>query len=132
MSLTCRRTTLRCLFVNTVSTSGIVQLGDTCEVSLTSKALAVQRAIPDFQNDEFRFASYSIFTRPKLTLQPCNSVAFNSECPLSNIHVGEVRTLGVSASSILRVGCGGPLQAISRIKHIRQYNDPKTWTVAEK
>lgn len=128
MSIQSRNTTLKCLFVNTVSTSGIVQFGDNQETNLKSKALAVQRAIPNYEDDEFRFASYPIFSLPKLTLEPCATVNFTSCSPASNsnFRVGFVRTLGVSASSLLRVGTSGPLQAESRIKHIRQYNNVDT------
>lgn len=125
MSLQSRNTTLNCIFVNTVSTSGMVQFGDNQETNLKSRALAVQRAIANYEDDEFRFASYPIFSLPKLTLEPCVSVSFISCSPQpnANIRVGFVRTLGVSASSLLRVGTSGPIQAESRIKHIRQYNN---------
>jgi spore germination protein PE len=123
MSIQCRNTTLLRLFVNTVSNSGIVQLGDVNETSQRSKALAIQRAIANYEEDEFHFASYELYYLPKKTLQPCVPVNFQSCSPLPNINIGFVRAVGVSASSILRVGCGGPLRAESRIKHIRQFNN---------
>jgi spore germination protein PE len=100
-----------------------VQLGDSRKNDLSSKALAIQRAVPNNSEDEYRFASYRIFSLPKLTLLPCATVDFQSQSPLPCLQVGSVRTLGVSASSLLRVGNGGPLQAITRIKHIRHFND---------
>ncbi|QMV44216.1 spore germination protein GerPE [Cohnella cholangitidis] len=123
MSIQYRCTTLACLFVNTVSSSSTVQLGDGRKNDLTSKALAIQRAVPNNVEDEYRFASYRIFSLPKLTLLPCANVRFQSRSPLPCLEVGSVRTLGVSASSILRVGNTGPLQAVARIKHIRHFND---------
>jgi spore germination protein PE len=122
MGLQCRNTTLGSLYVNSVSSSSIVQLGDNDFSTLSNKVLAVQRAIPNFEDDEFRFASYRIYFLPKLTLQPCVAVAFQSCSSLPNIQVGTVYLLGVTASSNLRVGCGGPLIAESRIKDIRQFN----------
>ncbi|MCD9021375.1 spore germination protein GerPE [Cohnella silvisoli] len=123
MSLQCRNTTLGRLFVNTISSSGIVQLGDNKNSTLTSRVLAVQRAIPDFEGDEYRFASYPIFYLPRLTLQPCVAVAFHSCSSLPNIQVGSLETIGVDSSSLLRVGCGGPLLAESRIINIRHFNN---------
>ncbi|WP_373230526.1 spore germination protein GerPE [Cohnella sp.] len=123
MSIQCRCTYLGCLDLGAVSLSSVVQLGDNANTKLTSRALAVQRAVPDFYGDEFRFASYSIFFKPKLTLQPSVNVAFQSRSPLQNIQVGAVESLGVSASSYLRVGCGGPLSAVSRVKNIRHFNN---------
>ncbi|WP_239613795.1 spore germination protein GerPE [Cohnella mopanensis] len=122
MSIEYRSTTLGWLFVNTVSSSGIVHLGDGKNNNLTSKALAIQRAVPNNIEDEFRFASYRIFGLPKLTLLPCGTVDFQSWSSFPSIRVGSVRALGVSASSLLQVGNGGPLQGVSRIKHIRNFN----------
>jgi spore germination protein PE len=131
MSLQCRNTTLGNLFVNSVSSSSIVQLGDNDYSNLSNKVLAVQRAIPNFEDDEYRFASYRIFYLPKLTLQPNVAVAFQSRSPLPNIQVGSVEMLGVTAASYLRVGCGGPLVAESRILDIRHFNN-QPGSVAEK
>ncbi len=123
MSIQGRNSTLDFLFVNTVGSTGIVQLGDGVETTLRSKAIAVQRAIPNYVDDEFRFAAYPLFFLPKKWLQPCVDVEFQSVSPLPNIHVGLIRTLGVSASSLLRIGLSGPIKAESRIKHIRHFNN---------
>lgn len=123
MSIQCRCTKLGSLFVNTISQSAIVQLGDSDSVKLTTRALAVQRAIPDSKADEFRFASYPIFFRPPFTIQLPPVTTFNSNSPLAEIRIDSVETLGVAASSYLRVGCGGPLKGETRIKHIRHFND---------
>ncbi len=122
MSIECRNTAVANLFVNSVSSSSIVQMGDNGYSKLTSRAIAVARAIPNYVDDEFRFAAYPIFFLPRLTPKPCFTVSFQSRSPLSGIRVGSVRTLGVAASSLLRAGCGGPLQAEARIKHIRHFN----------
>jgi spore germination protein PE len=122
MVLQCRNTTLGSIFVNSVSSSSIVQFGDNDLTTLTNKVLAVQRAIPNFEDDEYRFASYPIFFLPKLTLLPNVAVAFQSRSPLPNIQVGSVYVIGFTASSHLRVGCGGPLKAESRILDIRHFN----------
>lgn len=123
MSIQRRNTLLGNLLLNTVSSAGIVQLGDHVQADLTSHAIAVQRAIPNFMDDEYRFASYSLFTRPILTLQTDVNVIFQSRSPVQEIRVGAVRALGVSSSSLLHAGCGGPLRAETRIKHIRHFNN---------
>src|SRR4029077_18965253 len=115
MSIQCRNTTVVDLFVNTVSSTGNVQLGDNVDTALKSKILAVAKAITNFEEDEFRFASYPIFFLPKMSLKPCVTVAFQSSSPLPNIQVGAVKVLGVSSASHLRVGCGGPLIAETRV-----------------
>ncbi len=124
MSHDCRSTILIRLFVNTVSDAGIVQIGDGENTDMSSRAIAVQRAIANFEDDEFAFESYPIFYLPKLVPEAEVPVDFRSESPWPTLHIGSVRALGVSSSSTLRVGCSGPVQGISRIKHIRHFNQP--------
>jgi len=124
MNHDCRSTVLFSLFVNTVSSSGIVQLGDGDNTDMTSQALAVQRAVANVQKDEFFFESYPLFYLPKLVPGAQVPVRFTSDSPFPVLRVGCIYSLGVSSSSTLRVGCSGPVQGISRIKHIRNFNQP--------
>ncbi|MFC5467921.1 spore germination protein GerPE [Cohnella suwonensis] len=124
MSIGPRASIIGCVFVNTVSSSGIVQFGDGGASTLRTKALAVQRKISNYADDEFKFESYPLFYMPRLRLEPCDEVAFDSrstDCP--DIRVGWMYMLGVSSSSLLRAGSGGPVDAESRIKNIRHFND---------
>ncbi|MFC4599230.1 spore germination protein GerPE [Cohnella hongkongensis] len=124
MSYDCRSTTLLSLFVNTVSASGVVHLGDGGETNMASWAIAVQRAIANVKEDEFFFASYPLFYLPELVPEARPQVAFRSESPWPTLQIGSIRTFGVSSSSILRAGCSGPVRGVSRIKHIRHFNNP--------
>jgi spore germination protein PE len=123
MSIQCRNTSLVNLFVNTVSSTGNVHLGDHSGAALRSRVLAVARAITNYEENDFLFASYRIFFLPKKTLKPLVTVAFQSRSPLPNIQVGSVKSVGVSSASLLRVGCGGPHVAEARVKDIRFFND---------
>lgn len=118
-----RVTILGQLFVNTVSTAAVVQLGDTGETKLTSRALAIQRAIPTYYGDELRFAAYSIFNRVPHIAEPYRVVQVRRCAVKPDINIGALESLGVAASSLLRVGSGGPLTSEVRIKHIRQFNN---------
>ena len=118
-----RSTTLLSLFVNTVSSSGVVHLGDGQGTNMASRALAVQRAIANFQDDEFFFESYPIFYLPQPVPEAEVPVRFRSESPWPTLQVGCVYALGVSSSSTFRVGCSGPVQGVTRIKHIRHFNN---------
>jgi len=127
MTIACRSAAMLGLYVNTVSSSGVTHLGDIRgKTDMASKALAVQKAVPNNEDDEFRFASYALFYKPKLALEENVPVLFRSESPWPTIQVDFVYSLGVSSSSTLRVGCGGPVEGISRIKHIRYFNDRDT------
>ncbi|MFC5403976.1 spore germination protein GerPE [Cohnella soli] len=124
MSIEPRTSKIGCVFVNTVSTSGIVQFGDGGTSTLRSKAIAVQRKIANFLDDEFKFETYPIFYKPRLRLVQCDQVSFvsrSTDCP--DIRVGWMYMLGVSASSLFRAGYSGPIDAEARIKHIRHFND---------
>ncbi|XID94098.1 spore germination protein GerPE [Paenibacillaceae bacterium WGS1546] len=122
MSLSCRTSIVGWIYVNSIGSSGTMQLGDGGKTDLKSKALAVQRAIPNNFDDEFRFASYPLFYKPALRLLPSQAVVMNSASSWPTINIGSIYALGVSDSALLRAGCGGPVRAESRIKHIRNFN----------
>ncbi|THF72594.1 spore germination protein GerPE [Cohnella fermenti] len=124
MTLTCRLVTAGFVYVNTVSSSGIVQFGDAAGATTsTNRLIAVQRAVPIYDKDETRFSAYPLFY--KLKLQPGGEppARLNSSSAGSPIRVGNVCVLGISTSSVLRFGCSGPIGGESRIVNIRQFND---------
>jgi len=115
-----------CLFVNTVSQASALQCGDNRVSNLRSRAIAVQRAIPNYVKDEARFASYALFTLPRLRLRTCAEVDFVAVDRCPSIDIGSVASLGVSASSVLRIGVTERVAAETRILHIRHFNAPGT------
>ncbi|MFC5701089.1 spore germination protein GerPE [Cohnella faecalis] len=123
MSVESRCSRADCILINSVSLASVVQFGDNCKTELRSRALAVQRAVTDFEQDEARFASYGVFFRPELRLSGCTDVRFHSRSDGSSICVRSLYTLAVSASSLIRFGSGESHRAVARIKHIRQFND---------
>lgn len=104
--------------------AAVVQVGDNGTSDLWDYAIALQRAIPDFAGDETRFASYPIFFLPIPVWPPVPSDCMSASGPGSEIRVGRVKVVTHTASSLIRIGSAGPLRAESRIKHIRQFNDP--------
>lgn len=119
----CPRTTaIGRIYVNTVGTSSVAHFGDNGTTKLSSRALAVQRAVPEYAHDETKFAAYRIFTRPLLELNTGVSVDFSKEDRESEIRIGCLRAVALSASSLLRAGVTGPFVARTRIKHIRNFN----------
>lgn len=119
----CPRTTvIGRLYVNTVGTSSVAQFGDNGTTRLTSRALAVQRAVPEYSHDETKFAAYRIFTRPLIELDTGLSVEFGKVDCVPEIRIGCLRAVALSASSLLRAGVTGPFAAETRIKHIRNFN----------
>jgi spore germination protein PE len=122
MSVQKRLSVVGTLYVTRQAEAAIVQIGDNVISDLFNRTIALQRAIPDFQGDETRFAAYSIFSRPILELQAGPSVDFHSRSPVADIRVRYIHPLVVTASALLRIGVTKTLVAESRIKHIRQFN----------
>lgn len=122
MTLPCSRyTRVGCITINTAGTASVVQFGDNKQAQLTSRAIAVQRSIPVYDQDEARFAAYSLFTRqlPPIQTIPLAEFQHNANAPIT---IGKIDITAAASASYIRLGCGGPLSAISRIKHIRQFN----------
>ncbi|MBO9596775.1 MAG: spore germination protein GerPE [Cohnella sp.] len=119
-----RTTRIVSVVLNTVGSSSVAQFGDNRATNLKSRAIAVQRAVPNFEQDEARFASYEIFAKPLLQLVTDMTVDIRMDpCP-PDIEIGYVDVTALSASALLRAGCGGPLTAQTRILHIRHFNYP--------
>jgi Protein of unknown function (DUF2772). len=125
MSLACRLTTAGYVYLNTLSSSSVTQFGDARgSTKQKNRVIAVQRAIPDSYKDETRFASYPLFFKTLLNPGSEPPVRMNSASGGVPIRIGSVYVLGITASSVMRLGCSGPVQGESRIVNIRQFNDP--------
>lgn len=117
-----RTTKIVTIFLNTIGSSSVAQFGDNGETKLKSRAIAVQRAIPTYEQDEARFASYDIFTRPLLQLNTGLAVEFRTDDSPPDIEIGCIDVTALSSSALLRAGCSGPLTAETRILNIRHFN----------
>ncbi|MFC3800148.1 spore germination protein GerPE [Cohnella sp. GCM10012308] len=116
----CRVSAVGFVDVNTISNAGILEIGDNRDgAKLTSRVLAVQRSLATFGNDEFRYEFYSLFTRPLPIAPPPSgppAFFFSASAP---IEIGILDITGISAASHVRIGCGGPETAATRIVNIR-------------
>lgn len=123
MTIECRLSVIGTVKVNASSDASVLQFGDSREVDLTDRAIALQRKLANDRGDETRFASYPIFTLPlpRFPEQAAGTLASRSYG--NPIQVGSIRLTALRASSYLHAGCAEQLTAESRIKHIRQFND---------
>ena len=109
--------------INAALDSSIVQFGDGENTHLKTSAIAVQRAIPQYQGDETRFASYPIFFLPEpRPAGPPGGFLIRTR-PCSKIRIGTIEAIAVRSTSVLRIGNTGNLEAHSRIHHIRHFNN---------
>jgi spore germination protein PE len=119
-----RTTKIDAVVMNTVGSSSVAHFGDNKETNLKSRAIAVQRAIATYHQDEFRFASYEIFTRPLLQLNTGIAVNFRMDSCPPDIEIGCIDVTALSTSALFRAGCSGPLTAETRVLNIRHFNYP--------
>lgn len=122
MSLQPRVSRVGYVHLNLVQHAAAAQFGDTAYTDLRNRTIALQRAIPNFEGDETRFAAYSLFFRPELVLLGGPEAVLNTRNPFGEIDVGAIKVNLTATSSLIRVGTSGPLTAHSRVKHIRQFN----------
>lgn len=120
MNLSARLSAVGLVYINSASDSSIVHFGDNRDgARLNARVLAVQRSVATFRDNEFPFASYSLFTRPLPVPPPDQgpASAFLSAC--APIEIGAIQITAISAASHVRIGCGGPETAETRIVNIR-------------
>lgn len=113
------------IYVNSVSFSSILEIGDSNKITPTSSALAVQREVPIFFTNEGSFSAYPIFSRelPSVTINEAINMTVWNQSPI--IKVGTIKVTGVSSSGVMHIGSTNIIDAKSRVKHIRKLLDKK-------
>ncbi|WFA06397.1 spore germination protein GerPE [Bacillus sp. HSf4] len=113
---------MKFLKVQSVLISSTLKIGDTDELNLKTKILAVQRSLSLFFGNEgsLRQEDFQLYRQPIPQLLPETGVrsAFFHEVPV--IRVRAIKVLGVSTSSVAQVGSTRRIMADSRVKHIRK------------
>lgn len=109
------------LYMNTVSSSSTVHIGDNVNTALSNTVFAVQREVPFFYGNEGSFAAYPFYQRPFPIPQPPEPVAMCIDNWGSYIRVGNVRVMGIAAASVLQIGSNRLNTSESRIKDTRQF-----------
>ncbi|MGG3888266.1 spore germination protein GerPE [Metabacillus fastidiosus] len=107
-------------YVNAVGISSVFQIGDSKNILLRSKVLAVQRQLEIFHTKEGSFSKYSIFNKnlPQPVLNEQISIVFFNK--KGKIQVNTVKIQGVSTSSTFHIGSTNDVVCEMRTKHIRQ------------
>jgi len=123
MTIECRLAVIGTVKLNVSSDASVVQFGESREVAMTDRAIALQRRYATFQGDETKFASYPLFSLPMPQFPEQSDGMLVSRSHGNSIQVGTIRLIALRASSYLHAGCMERLMAESRIKHIRQFND---------
>ena len=111
------------LRANAVSFSSVVQIGDSQEIHLSARALAVQRQFEYVDSSEFPLI-FPIYTKriplPPVDQEPLYRRTLH-DCPVIAVH--SIRIIGVSSTSVVHIGSTGKVEGDSRVKHIRQLSE---------
>ncbi|QAV26018.1 spore germination protein GerPE [Neobacillus thermocopriae] len=122
-----RLSVVHLLRTNAVSFSSVVQIGDSQEIRLPARVLAVQRQLEYVDSREFPLA-FPIFTKPiptpPIDAEPLCRHTLH-DCPLIAVH--SMRIIGVSSTSVVHIGSTKTVEANSRVKHIRQLEGGKPY-----
>lgn len=120
MRLLNRMTNVQAAYINSVGLSSVFQIGDSCTITPTVKALAVQREAEIFFAREGNLNEYPIFSEsiPQPTFTEVFQGATHNECP--SIQVKGVHIAAISSSAVTHFGSTDEIRAEARVKHIRQ------------
>jgi spore germination protein PE len=107
--------------INNISLASILQIGDNESIKPVSKALAVQRQIATFRENEGNFDEFPLFKRVIPIPDAYEEVNMTIDHVCDTIQVNCVRVLAVSSSSVVQVGSNCLIESETRIKHFRQF-----------
>lgn len=116
------------IYVNSVSFSSILEIGDSKKITPVSQALAVQREVPLFFTNEGDFSQYPIFSRelPKVKVAETVNMKVINQNPV--IKVDSIKVIGVSSAAVMQIGSTETIHTESKVKHIRKLLDDKSNT----
>lgn len=107
------------LKIKTVSISSVTQIGDSQIINSLTRALAVQREVEIFFENEGDFSQYHIFKEQIPLPLIEEEIIFHKTDLTPCIRVPHITIDGVTSASIVHVGNTGCVYLESRIKHIR-------------
>jgi spore germination protein PE len=106
--------------IDSIAIASVFQIGDSNLIQGFSRAIAVQREVELFFDNEGNFADFPIFSEPI----PLTPISENINMSRQNINpfikVGNIDIIGVSSSSIVHLGNTNHVSLETRVKHIRQ------------
>ncbi|MBM7702637.1 spore germination protein GerPE [Metabacillus iocasae] len=105
--------------IDSLSSSSITQVGDSTNLILLTRALAVRREYPLFYGREGNFDDYAVF-KEDIPVLPITPIAITTYNEVPAIRVNYIDIIGVGFSSVVHIGSTCNVYAESRIKHIRQ------------
>ncbi|NQX71512.1 spore germination protein GerPE [Paenibacillus alba] len=109
------------VYINDLSSSSVMHVGDNVSTVLQTRVFALQREVPFYYGNEGSFAAHPLFQRPFPIPQPPEPFTMCVDNLGSFIRVKGIRILGISSSAVLQIGSNRITSAETRIKNIRQF-----------
>lgn len=109
------------VYINGLSSSSIMHVGDNINTALKTRVFAVQREVPFYYGNEGSFKAYPFYQRPFPIPQSPEPFTMSVDNLGSFIRVQNIRILGVSSSAVLQIGCNRITSAETHVKNIRQF-----------
>ncbi|WP_240417619.1 spore germination protein GerPE [Paenibacillus periandrae] len=116
-----RWSVVRQMKINNISLASILQIGDNESIKSSTKALAVQRQVPTFLENEGNLDAYQLFSRVIPIPEVYEEVDMKVDNICDSIQVNCIRVLAISASSVLQIGSNSQIENETRVKHFRQF-----------
>lgn len=107
-----------------LTTSSVVEIGDSSYIRSYARARALQREEEKFFEEEGDFSA-EIFQRPLPQDELMNSVVFESVSLNPIIRVNTIDIIAVSTSSVLHLGNSRSIFLESRVKNIRHLREQR-------
>lgn len=120
MTFPVRTSVVNQVMINDIGYSSALNVGDLCDFSPVTCALAVQREIPVYKGNEGNLNSYPLFSSPLPVPKQERENIMSSQHTDPFIRVNTIEVLAVSSSALVQIGSIKSIRSESRIKHIRQ------------
>jgi spore germination protein PE len=104
-----------------MQTSSIVFIGDNLVIDAYLKAIAVQREVANFEDEEEgNFADYRVFSQSIPEPDPEPEIEFAVDNRESFIQVGRMNVVSMADSAVVQIGSTRLVSGEARIKQFRQ------------
>jgi spore germination protein PE len=108
------------LSIASIQTSSIVFIGDNVVIDAHLQAIAVQREVADFLEDEGNFADFRLFGQAIPEPSPEPGAEFAVDNCESCLQVDRMRVIAMADSAVLQIGSTRLVSGEVRVKQLRQ------------
>ncbi|AYB44942.1 spore germination protein GerPE [Paenibacillus lautus] len=109
------------VYIINISNSSACICGESGHIDAYTRALAIQRQVPVFFEDEGNYEDYPIFSRSIPAWQLPSEVDLDVRHDHKTIQVGCLDVIATASASVVQVGSNDTMDLESRVKAIRHF-----------